>query len=105
MGYFTIKDIVGFVVLISVLTFLVIFYPNLLGEPDNFIIANSLSTPSHIVPEWYFLFAYAIFRSIPNKLGGVVGLVLSLLVLLLLPLMDKNTLKGNAFYPLSKILH
>lgn len=103
--YFTIKDIVGFVVIMSALLRLVMFRPNLLGEPDNFIMANPLSTPAHIVPEWYFLFAYAILRSIPNKLGGVVGLVSSLLILLLLPFLNKNTFKGNAFYPIRKLLH
>lgn len=103
--YFTIKDIVGFIVLLSGLLFLVLFCPNLLGEPDNFILANPITTPAHIVPEWYFLFAYAILRSVPNKLGGVIGLFASLLMLLLLPFLNKNTLKGNVFYPLNKALH
>jgi len=103
--YFTIKDLAGFVALFSFLLGVVLFSPNLLGEPDNFVMANPLSTPAHIVPEWYFLFAYAILRSIPNKLGGVVGLVFSLLILLSLPYMNKNTIKGNSFYPLSKVLH
>ena len=103
--YFTIKDIVGFVVLLSMLLFLVFFHPYLMGEPDNFIDANPLSTPAHIVPEWYFLFAYAILRSIPNKLGGVIGLLASILFLLLLPFTLNNTLKGNTFYPFSKVLH
>ena len=84
---------------------LVLFAPYYLGEPDNFIIANPMSTPAHIVPEWYFLFAYAILRSIPNKLGGVVGLFASLLFLFLLPYMVSNTIKGNTYYPLNKILH
>jgi len=103
--YYTIKDIVGFVVLLTVLLALSLFIPNLLGEPDNFIVANSLSTPSHIVPEWYFLFAYAILRSIPNKLGGVVGLFISILVLSLLPFLNRYTLKGNSFFPFRKVLH
>lgn len=103
--YFTLKDMTGFVVLLSALVVLVLFTPNLLGEPDNFIIANPLSTPAHIVPEWYFLFAYAILRSIPNKLGGVVGLMSSLLLLLFLPFIDKNVYKGNSFYPFRKLLH
>lgn len=103
--YHTIKDLLGFIVILFALLVLVLFFPNLLGEPDNYILANSLSTPAHIVPEWYFLFAYAILRSIPNKLGGVVGLFGSLLVLFVLPYMNKNTVKGNAFNPLSKILH
>ena len=103
--YFTIKDILGFVVMITFLVSIVLFAPNYLGEPDNFIVANPMSTPTHIVPEWYFLFAYAILRSIPNKLGGVLGLIASLLILLTLPFLNKNTLKGNTFYPFSKLLH
>jgi len=103
--YFTIKDIVGFIVFLFLLLFLVFFYPYLLSEPDNFIVANPLVTPAHIVPEWYFLFAYAILRSIPNKLGGVVGLISSIMLLLLLPFLNKNILKGNKFYPLRKVLH
>lgn len=103
--YFTIKDVVGFVVIICLITSLILFYPNLMGEPDNFILANPLSTPAHIVPEWYFLFAYAILRSIPNKLGGVVGLFASLLLLLTLPFRVNHSIKGNAFYPLRKYLH
>lgn len=103
--YFTIKDLVGFITILSALMALVLFSPNLLGEPDNFILANPISTPAHIVPEWYFLFAYAILRSVPNKLGGVVGLFASLLILLILPFLNKNTLKGNAFYPMRKALH
>merc|ERR1712112_79896 len=105
MGYYTIKDVVGFLVLLFVLLLLVFFAPNLLGEPDNFINADPLVTPTHIVPEWYFLFAYAILRSIPNKLGGVAGLLISILLLLLLPFINKNTLKGNTFYPLRKFMH
>ena len=103
--YFTIKDLVGFVVMLAVLVGLLLFRPYLLGEPDNFIVANPMNTPAHIVPEWYFLFAYAILRSVPNKLGGVVGLFGSILMLILLPFLNNNTLKGSAFYPLSKALH
>jgi len=103
--YFTIKDIVGFVIMLIFLMLVVLFAPNILGEPDNFIAADPLVTPAHIVPEWYFLFAYAILRSIPNKFGGVLGLFSSVLLFLIMPLMTKYTLKGNTFYPLSKILH
>jgi len=103
--YFTIKDLTGFIVIFFLLMRFVLFTPYLLGEPDNFIQANPLVTPAHIVPEWYFLFAYAILRSIPNKLGGVVGLFASLLLLLTLPLLNKNTLKGNSFYPVRKVNH
>nr|AKS04146.1 cytochrome b [Parasagitta setosa] len=100
--YYSIKDVVGFVVMLFLLISLVLFSPNYLGEPDNFIAANPMVTPPHIVPEWYFLFAYAILRSIPNKLGGVLGLFGSLLVLLTMPFIHVNTMKGNSFYPLSK---
>ena len=95
----------GFIVLLKVLVILVLFFPNILGEPDNFILANPITTPAHIVPEWYFLFAYAILRSIPRKLGGVVGLFASILLLLLLPLCTRSQLKGNTFYPFNKLLH
>jgi len=104
-SYFTIKDIVGFITVLRIIGSIVLFRPNVLREPDNYIIANPISTPAHIVPEWYFLFAYAILRSIPNKLGGVLGLLSSILLLLTLPFLNKNTYKGNAFYPIRKVLH
>lgn len=94
----------GFVVILTALIGLVLLDPNLLGEPDNFIPANPMVTPPHIVPEWYFLFAYAVLRSIPNKLGGVIGLFSSLLILLILPFIHSNSIKGNSFYPPSKRL-
>merc|ERR1711862_968101 len=94
--YYRIKDVVGFVVLLSLLLSLVLFSPNYLGEPDNFIAANPMVTPPHIVPE-YFLFAYAILRSIPNKLGGVLGLFGSLLILLSLPVRQNIILKIRDF--------
>jgi len=89
---------------LAALVGLALFAPNYLGEPDNFIAANPLVTPPHIVPEWYFLFAYAILRSVPNKLGGVLGLFGSLLVLLSLPAFHINGLKGTSYYPFAKIL-
>jgi len=79
--------------------------PNLLGEPDNFVPANPIVTPPHIVPEWYFLFAYAILRSIPNKLGGVLGLFRAILVLASLPGLHRNKIKGMSFYPLGKLYY
>lgn len=100
--YYRVKDVVGFVVILTTLLALVLFDPNYLGEPDNFIPANPIVTPPHIVPEWYFLFAYAILRSIPNKLGGVVGLFMSLLILLSLPFSHINSIKSNSYYPFSK---
>merc|ERR1712025_1258186 len=91
-------DVVGFVVMLAALLGLVLLAPNYLGEPDNFIPANPMVTPPHIVPEWYFLFAYAILRSIPNKLGGVLGLFRAILVLASLPALHYNHMKGIRFY-------
>lgn len=93
----------GFIVMLFCLMSLVLFDPNYLGEPDNFIAANPMVTPPHIVPEWYFLFAYAILRSIPNKLGGVMGLFGALLILLVLPFIHINRIKSNRFYPFAKM--
>lgn len=102
-SYFTIKDIVGFIFSFLILISLTFFSPNLLGEPDNYARANPLITPPHIVPEWYFLFAYAILRSIPNKLGGVLGLLLAIIILTLIPLIG-GKIKSCSLLPLSKII-
>nr|ABU45765.1 cytochrome b [Saltator rufiventris] len=102
--YYTIKDILGFVLMLSLLASMALFSPNLLGDPENFTPANPLVTPPHIKPEWYFLFAYAILRSIPNKLGGVLALAASILVLFLLPLLHTSKLRSMTFRPLSQIL-
>nr|WHL46846.1 cytochrome b [Aphaenomurus interpositus] len=101
--YFTFKDIFGFLINIFFLMIIALIYPNLLGDVENFIPANPLVTPVHIQPEWYFLFAYAILRSIPNKLGGVISLVLSIAILMILPFSQKSVIKGNQFYPLNQI--
>nr|ADI79424.1 cytochrome b [Thylaeodus sp. TAR-2010] len=102
-SYYTFKDLVGFIVFMSVLIMLVLFFPTLLSDPENFIPANPLVTPVHIQPEWYFLFAYAILRSIPNKLGGVVGLLFSVAILFFVPFSTKK-FRSLAFYPLNQIL-
>nr|QXG19528.1 cytochrome b [Drosophila silvestris] len=102
--YFTYKDIVGFIIMTFLLISLVLISPNLLGDPDNFIPANPLVTPAHIQPEWYFLFAYAILRSIPNKLGGVIALVLSIAILAILPFYNLSKFRGIQFYPINQIL-
>nr|YP_913496.1 cytochrome b [Esomus metallicus]BAF41557.1 cytochrome b [Esomus metallicus] len=102
--YFIIKDALGFIVVLLMLLMLALFSPNLLGDPENFSMADPLVTPPHIKPEWYFLFAYAILRSIPNKLGGVLALLFSILVLALVPLLNVSKLRGNTFRPLTKIL-
>nr|YP_009756948.1 cytochrome b [Lepidocyrtus fimetarius]QIM14976.1 cytochrome b [Lepidocyrtus fimetarius] len=97
--YFSTKDFLGFVTLGAALTFLVLSEPYLLGDTENFIPANPLVTPVHIQPEWYFLFAYAILRSIPNKLGGALALVLSILILMTMPFLHKQKMSSNQFYP------
>nr|URX53174.1 cytochrome b [Incisitermes rhyzophorae] len=100
--YFTTKDIMGFIILFVMLTTLSLKEPYILGDPDNFIPANPLMTPVHIQPEWYFLFAYAILRSIPNKLGGVIALVMSIAILFILPAYKSN-FSGSQFYPLNQM--
>nr|YP_009369716.1 cytochrome b [Pseudophyllus titan]ARO46871.1 cytochrome b [Pseudophyllus titan] len=101
--YFSFKDIFGFVIMIMMLIFLTLIQPYLLGDPDNFTPANPLITPIHIQPEWYFLFAYAILRSIPNKLGGVIALVSSIAILMTLPFYKKNNFRSMQFYPINQI--
>nr|ALQ78807.1 cytochrome b [Glycera capitata] len=102
--YYTTKDITGFLVMLMTLMIIVMFTPNLLGDPENFIPANPLVTPIHIMPEWYFLWAYAILRSIPNKLGGVVAMFSALLILFILPLINNPNMKGMMFYPVNQII-
>nr|QQQ88047.1 cytochrome b [Silba sp. LW-2021] len=101
--YFSFKDIVGFIIMIMALIMLTLINPYLLGDPDNFIPANPLVTPVHIQPEWYFLFAYAILRSIPNKLGGVIALVLSIAILAILPFYHLSKFRGIQFYPINQV--
>lgn len=101
--YFSFKDLFGFIIFFWLLMILVLTNPFLLGDVENFIPANPLVTPVHIQPEWYFLFAYAILRSIPNKLGGAVALVASILILLILPFSQKSKTRGSNFYPLNQI--
>nr|APX40783.1 cytochrome b [Cryptocephalus lividimanus] len=101
--YFTFKDILGIIITLMLLLMLNLMNPYLLGDPDNFTPANPLVTPIHIQPEWYFLFAYAILRSIPNKLGGVIALVLSIAILYILPFTNNKMFQSNQFYPLNKI--
>jgi ubiquinol-cytochrome c reductase cytochrome b subunit len=103
--YFSFKDLFGFLVVLFSLTSLTLISPYILGDPDNFIPANPLVTPVHIQPEWYFLFAYAILRSIPNKLGGVIALVISIAILFFIPIIHRNNKnQGLIFYPPTKIL-
>nr|AFX67349.1 cytochrome b [Melanotaenia utcheensis] len=102
--YFSYKDLLGFTILLLGLTSLALFLPNLLGDPDNFTPANPLMTPPHIKPEWYFLFAYAILRSIPNKLGGVLALLFSILVLMVVPSLHTSKQQSLTFRPLAQLL-
>nr|YP_004123255.1 cytochrome b [Tachysurus nitidus]ADL09007.1 cytochrome b [Tachysurus nitidus]QST15546.1 cytochrome b [Tachysurus nitidus] len=102
--YFSYKDILGFLLLLTALASLALFSPNLLGDPENFTPANPLVTPPHIKPEWYFLFAYAILRSIPNKLGGVLALLFSILVLMVVPLLHTSKQRGLTFRPIAQFM-
>nr|AQP27255.1 cytochrome b [Microcerotermes crassus] len=101
--YFTVKDVVGFLITIMALTILALKEPYLLSDPDNFTPANPLVTPVHIQPEWYFLFAYAILRSIPNKLGGVIALAMAIAILFIMPAY-KSKFRGTQFYPINQVL-
>jgi len=102
--YFSTKDFTGFIIILWALIILVLTNPFLLGDTENFIPANPLVTPVHIQPEWYFLFAYAILRSIPRKLGGAIALVASIAILLIIPLSQKRDTQGNQFYPATQII-
>nr|VFU78644.1 Cytochrome b oxydase [Proasellus beticus] len=102
--FYSLKDVVGMVMMVSFLLLVSLMAPFLMGDPENFNEANPLSTPLHIQPEWYYLFAYAILRSIPNKLGGVVALLLSVLVLYIIPLSVGKTSGSNQSYPTVQFL-
>nr|YP_009131506.1 cytochrome b [Seepiophila jonesi]AIL54866.1 cytochrome b [Seepiophila jonesi] len=101
--FYSVKDIVGFIVLLMALVSFCLLCPNLLIDPDNFLPANPLVTPAHIKPEWYFLWAYAILRSIPNKLGGVCAMFLAILLMFVLPSTPQQR-RGNQFYLPNQIL-
>nr|YP_009654912.1 cytochrome b [Cazira horvathi]QCI09889.1 cytochrome b [Cazira horvathi] len=102
--YFSVKDLMGMMITLLLFLLLVLLEPRTLGDPENFIPANPLVTPVHIQPEWYFLFAYAILRSIPNKLGGVLAMLMSILIILLPMIINKSKFQGSTFYPFSKSL-
>ena len=101
--YFIFKDLITIFLFIIVLSILVFFMPNVLGDSENYVMANPMQTPPAIVPEWYLLPFYAILRSIPNKLLGVIAMFSALLALLVLPFSDLSKLRGIQFRPLSKI--
>jgi len=102
--YFSFKDLFGFIVFLFLLRVFCFTNPWILGDPENFLPANPLVTPVHIQPEWYFLIAYAILRSIPNKLGGVIALAISIIILIFCPFIYKSKFKGFAFYPYRKFI-
>nr|UEV86565.1 cytochrome b [Dasychira tristis] len=102
--FYTFKDILGIIILLMLIIMLSLYNPYLFGDSDNFIPANPLSTPPHIQPEWYFLFAYAILRSIPNKLGGVIALFMSITILIILPFTFNKKIQGIQFYPLNQMM-
>nr|YP_010868568.1 cytochrome b [Sacculina confragosa]WGU20865.1 cytochrome b [Sacculina confragosa] len=103
--YFTYKDILGFSWYFGVFILVICLFPNFLGDSENYIPANSMVTPVHIKPEWYYLFAYAILRSVSNKLGGVLALLFSIFVIVMLPLMDNSDFFSMKFYFFSKFFY
>jgi|TARA_A100001035_G_scaffold25981_1_gene17422 quinol-cytochrome oxidoreductase complex cytochrome b subunit len=103
--YFYVKDLFAFLALVAFFSFFVFFYPNTLGHADNYIPANPLVTPAHIVPEWYFLPFYAILRSIPDKLGGVVAMVGAILILAVLPVINTSEIRSSKFRPIYGIAY
>ena len=103
--YFIVKDAVVWVAFIMLFSFFLYFYPNTMGHPDNYIPANPMSTPAHIVPEWYFLWVYAILRSIPNKLGGVAAIALVFVCLFTLPFLSTSEIRSSNFRPFHKKLY
>jgi len=100
--YYLFKDLVTIFLFFLILALFVFYMPNALGHSDNYIPANPMQTPPSIVPEWYLLPYYAILRSIPNKLLGVVGMLGSLLILLAMPLLDTSRVRGSQFRPLMR---
>ena len=101
--YFYVKDLFAFFVLICLFLFLLFYYPNLLGHSDNYIQSDSMKTPPHIVPEWYFLPFYAILKSIPHKLGGILAMGGSLIILLLLPFIHFSNIRVATFKLIYKV--
>jgi len=98
--YFYVKDLLAFFGLVSVFAIFVFYFPNLMGHPDNYIPANPMVTPAHIVPEWYFLPFYAILRSIPDKLGGVAAMGGALVILFAIPFLNTSEIRSSQFRPI-----
>jgi cytochrome c oxidase subunit 2 len=102
--YYIFKDLITIFIFILVLSIFVFYMPNILGDSENYVMANPMQTPSAIVPEWYLLPFYAILRSIPNKLLGVIAMFSAILMLLVMAFVDMTSLRGIQFKPLSKIM-
>nr|YP_010535738.1 cytochrome b [Ornithodoros asperus]UYB78754.1 cytochrome b [Ornithodoros asperus]UYB78767.1 cytochrome b [Ornithodoros asperus] len=102
--YFSLKDILGGILALSMMISVISIKPYMFSDPENFLPANPLITPPHIQPEWYFLFAYAILRSIPNKLGGVIALVMSILIIITLPFSSTPKFKTMSMNPIKPLL-
>nr|BDQ44284.1 cytochrome b [Amynthas robustus] len=103
-SYYSIKDGLGYMIAIAGLSCMVLFEPNLFTDPENFLMSNPLVTPIHIKPEWYFLWMYAILRSIPNKLGGVLALFAAIVVMFIMPMTTMSNKRSLSFYPLNQLL-
>lgn len=101
-NYYSIKDALGYRIVLLIFISLILFNPNIFTDPENFIISNPLVTPTHIKPEWYFLWLYAILRSIPNKLGGVLALFSAILILFTLPITIYSKFLSTSFYPINQ---
>jgi ubiquinol-cytochrome c reductase cytochrome b subunit len=103
--YFIIKDILSILILILVFSFYIFYFPNAMGHPDNYIAANAMVTPAHIVPEWYFLPFYAILRAIPNKLYGVMAMGAAIAILFIIPFTTFVNTRSNKFRYFSKFFY
>ena len=103
--YYYVKDLFGLIILLIIFSFFIFYFPNQLGHPDNYIMADPMKTPLHIVPEWYFLPFYAILRSIPDKTGGVIAMGGSLIILLLIPYLNSSEIRSTMFRPFYKFFY
>ena len=103
--YFFVKDLFALVCFLFFFGIFVFYFPNVLGHPDNYIPADPMQTPAHIVPEWYFLPFYAVLRSIPDKLGGVAAMIGAILILLVIPFTNTSEVRSTTFRPIFKIFY
>jgi quinol-cytochrome oxidoreductase complex cytochrome b subunit len=103
--YYFVKDLFAFFCFLFIFAIFVFYYPNLLGDPNNYIPADPIHTPRHIVPEWYFLPFYVILRSIPHKVGGILAMLFSLLILYIIPFLNTSLVKDTSFRPLFKFCY